>query len=92
MDCFSILLGTLLAVSGSYTLTPATPSGAGSPLRRRKLPSVEYRAGVLLEDYRNPRGYSYRFILILFLDDARPIPLRCNWIEEIQCTYRNLTL
>lgn len=57
MDCFSILLGTLLAVSGSYTLTPATSSGAGSPLRGQRPPSVISRAGVLLEDQGNPSGY-----------------------------------
>ena len=80
MNCFSILLGALLAVSRSNTLTTNTPSGAGSPLRRRKLPSVEHSAGVLLEVHRNPRGNSYRSSLILILEDARPIPLRCNWI------------
>lgn len=33
MNCFSILLGALLAVSGSNILTTSTPSGAGSPLQ-----------------------------------------------------------
>ena len=60
MNCFSILLGALLAVSRSNALTTSTPSGAGSP-RQLQQGSSEFLGGwICLSSLRHLIQVSYQ--------------------------------